>query len=53
MILGHAVALYAAQNWFVDGLPPAPARLLFIVALYASGTALAYLEWKNRRLGRV
>jgi hypothetical protein len=53
LILGHGVALYAAQNWFVDGLPPTPTRLLFIVALYAGGTALAYLEWRSRRLGRV
>ena len=53
LILGHAVALYAAQTWFADGLPPAPTRLLCIVALYAGGAGLAYLEWRSRRLGRV
>jgi len=53
LILGHAVVLYAARTWFVDGLPPAPIRLLFIVGLYAGGTGLAYLEWRSRRLGRV
>jgi len=50
MIAGHAVALYAAENWVADGLPVAPARLLLVVALYAGGIALAYLEWRSRRL---
>jgi len=52
LILGHLAVIYALQNWLLEAVPVSPAELLTVVAFYAAGSMLAYLEWKRRKHAR-
>ena len=52
-IAGHAGFVFAATGLLSRGEPVSQTKLLIIAALYAAGTALAILDWRQRKLARI
>lgn len=52
MIFGHIATIHAASGLIIGGEPIAEMQLLIIAALYFAGAALAFHEWRQRKLAR-
>lgn len=53
IVAGHAGFVLAATGLLLRGEPVGQTKLLIIAALYAAGTSLAILDWRQRKLARI
>ena len=52
LIFGHIAMIFAAGGLLIRGEPITDVRMLIIAALYFAGAALAFHEWRQRKLAR-